>query len=42
MHQEYVQFTEESLTKIIELIIKTKNNLYEFWEHRNDVLYERK
>lgn len=41
MQQEYVQFTAESLHKIIELIIKTKYELYEFWEHRNDVLYGR-
>ncbi|QOP40552.1 hypothetical protein [Sulfurimonas marina] len=40
MQQEYVQFTEESLQKIIELIIKTKYNLYEFWEHRNNILHE--
>ena len=41
MQQEYVQFTEDSLQKIIKLIIKTRCNLYEFWEHRNDVLYGR-
>lgn len=41
MHQEYVQFTEESLQKIVELIIKTRFALHDFWEHRNDVLYDR-
>ena len=39
MKQEYVQFTEESLQKIIELIEKTELTLEEFWEHRNDVLH---
>lgn len=39
MHQEYVQFTEQSLQKIIELLIKARIDLYEFWEHRNHVLY---
>ena len=42
MQQEYVQFTEESLQKIIELILKTSSNLRDFWEHRNNVLYDRK
>ena len=41
MQQEYVQFTEDSLQKIIELIISTRSNLDDFWEHRNDVLYDR-
>jgi hypothetical protein len=41
MQQEYVQFTEESLAKIIELTMKTHANLYDFWEHWNDVLYGR-
>lgn len=41
MQQEYVQFTEDSLQKIIELVIKTQFKLHEFWEHRNDVLYGR-
>lgn len=40
--QEYVQFTEESLEKIIELILRTNSNLYNFWEYRNNVLYDRK
>lgn len=41
MHQEYVQFTEESLEKIIDLIIKTRLNLSEFWDNRSDFLYGR-
>ena len=41
MKQEYVQFTQESLQKIIELIIKTRFSLEEFWEYRNDVLHHR-
>jgi hypothetical protein len=41
MHQEYVQFTEESIKKIIKLILKTTFDLHEFWEHRNDVVYRR-
>ena len=41
MHQEYVQFTEESLQKIIELIITTRFDLHELWEERNNVLYGR-
>lgn len=40
MLQEYVQFTEESLEKIIELIIKTRSDLYNFWEYRNNKLNE--
>ena len=42
MQQEYIQFTEESLQKIIELIIITRSNLYDFWDNRNDVLFDRK
>ncbi len=41
MKQEYVQFTEESLQKILELILKTRSTLGDFWEYRNDVLYDR-
>ncbi|EGQ7688426.1 TPA: hypothetical protein NJ373_004488 [Vibrio parahaemolyticus] len=41
MQQEYVQFTEDSMEKITSLISKTMDDLYEFWEHRNDVLYGR-
>ncbi len=42
MKQEYVQFTEESLQKIIELILRTRVNLNDFWENRNNILYDRK
>ena len=42
MQQEYVQFTEESLQKIIELILTTRSSLHDFWENRNDILYDRK
>lgn len=41
MEQEYAQFSEDSLTKIIELITETRRNLYKFWEKRNDKLYDR-
>lgn len=41
MHQEYVQFDKESLQKLIELIISTREKLYEYWGTRNDVLYDR-
>jgi uncharacterized protein YutE (UPF0331/DUF86 family) len=39
MHQEYLQFTADSLKNIIELIIKTTYELNEFWGRRNDVLH---
>lgn len=41
MQQEYVQFTVASLNKIAELIVLTRNDLYDFWEKRNDALYGR-
>lgn len=41
MEQEYVQFSEESLIKIIDLIIKTRVDLSEYWEKRNDKLFDR-
>ncbi|EHK9127534.1 hypothetical protein KCU33_003904 [Vibrio parahaemolyticus] len=41
MNQEYTQFTEDSMEKITSLIVKTKCDLWSFWEHRNDVLYGR-
>ncbi|EGQ9235331.1 hypothetical protein F8Y91_22885 [Vibrio alginolyticus] len=41
MNQEYTQFTEDSMEKITSLIVKTKFDLWSFWEHRNDVLYGR-
>lgn len=39
MEQEYIQFAEESLTEIIKLIIKTRTELYNYWETRNEKLY---
>lgn len=41
MRQEYVQFSVESLEKIVELINSTNSELYEFWERRNDIFYKR-
>ncbi len=41
LKQEYVQFTRESLEKIVALINTTRNELYEFWEKRNDILHQR-
>jgi len=41
MEQEYAQFSEESLSKIIKLILKTRADLYTYWEKRNDKLYDR-
>jgi hypothetical protein len=40
MEQEYLQFSEDSLTEIIELIIKTRKQLGEYWEKRNEELYK--
>jgi len=40
MKQEYVQFTEESLQRIIELIIKTQFSLSSYWEARNETLHD--
>lgn len=39
MHQEYVQFSIDALQKIIELIISTRHDLYNYWEKRNNVLH---
>ncbi len=39
--QKYIQFTTDSLLNIVELIISTRNELYEFWERRNDIFYGR-
>ncbi|WP_420598734.1 hypothetical protein [Neptuniibacter sp.] len=41
MQQEYIQFSRESLSKLLDLISSTRKNLNEFWERRNDILYER-
>lgn len=35
MHQEYVQFDEESLEKVVNLVIKTRLSLRDFWDVRN-------
>lgn len=40
MEQEYMQFSEDSLKKIIDLIITTRHELYEYWEKRNRELYK--
>lgn len=37
--QEYIQFSEESLSEIIELIWKTRIGVSEYWEERDKQLY---
>lgn len=39
MEQEYIQFAEESLMEIIKLLLKTRSELYKYWEIRNEKLY---
>ena len=39
MEQEYIQFSEDSLIKIIALIIKTRWQLEKFWVARNEKLF---
>jgi hypothetical protein len=39
MEQEYMQFSEQSLTEIIELIVNTRVQLSDYWEERNEKLY---
>ena len=39
MEQEYLQFSEDSLLKIIDLVLKTRGQLDKFWEMRNERLY---
>jgi len=39
MEQQYVQFSEESLEKIYELILSTRSALGIYWENRNQTLY---
>jgi hypothetical protein len=39
MSQEYIQFSEDSLLKIIDVIIGARTELHKFWEKRNDKLY---
>jgi hypothetical protein len=38
IHQEYIQFSEDSLTEIILLIMNTQKKLYEYWDERYDYL----
>lgn len=40
IEQEYVQFSEDSLKEIIELIFKTRRQLVDYWEKRNEKLYK--
>lgn len=40
MEQEYIQFSEDSLKEIIDLIITTRHELHEYWEKRNEKLYK--
>ncbi len=40
LEQEYLQFSEESLKEIIDLILDTRENLYGYWEKRNKELYK--
>jgi hypothetical protein len=40
MEQEYLQFTEDSLKEIIDLILNTVKQLYSYWEKRNVELYK--
>lgn len=40
MEQEYLQFSEDSLKKIIKLIFETRKQLGEYWEKRNEELYK--
>ncbi|WP_336702645.1 hypothetical protein [Chryseobacterium indologenes] len=39
MEQEYIQFSEDSLKEIIDLIITTRHQLLEYWEKRNVELH---
>ncbi|KFF09139.1 hypothetical protein [Chryseobacterium luteum] len=40
MEQEYIQFSEDSLKEIIDLIITTRDELRDYWEKRNEELYK--
>jgi len=40
LKQEYMQFTRESLEKIVELIDTTRIDLYNFWQERNILLFD--
>lgn len=39
IEQKYIQFSEDSLAKINELISNTRRDLENFWENRNEKLY---
>lgn len=39
MEQEYLQFDSNSLKKIVLLIIKTRTQLSNYWDERNEKLY---
>jgi hypothetical protein len=39
MEQEYIQFSEDSLKEIIDLIINTRMQLGNYWEKRNELIY---
>lgn len=41
MEQEYLQFSEESLKEIIDLILDTRENLYGYWEKRKTHIWQR-
>jgi hypothetical protein len=40
LKQEYLQFTRESLEKIVDLINTTRVDLYNFGEERNQLLFD--
>jgi len=40
MEQEYIQFSEDSLKEIINLIITTRYELHEYWKKRTKELYK--
>lgn len=40
MEQEYIQFSEDSLKEIINLIITTRHELHEYWKKRTKELYK--
>lgn len=39
MEQEYVQLSAESLEKLADRIITIRNDLYEYWERRNEAIW---
>lgn len=40
MEQEYIQFAEDSLKEIVNLIITSRHELQEYWDKRNKALYK--